>query len=224
MTIVFNDDVNGYIQIQSESTHQAYHYDEDFALLGLTMRSNGSFQYGITYHCLTDGCNEPKLNKLQLLFNSTTIEHNINTILPLLYTATPETPLTCSKYTNYTDPNNCYKQEEINIVCSRCFTTINGITNTVCANCLENVEKFFDLLRDERAYLLKTRKTSNHYYEVYCNIPECNRIDKIQQIQKLHRYDFDYDQFMGKSTSSLLFLNKNIIYFYIIIVFIWNIL
>ncbi|CAM4928254.1 unnamed protein product [Rotaria socialis] len=224
MTIVFNNNINGYVQITSENGHQAYHYDEDFVLLGLTMRSDGSFTYGLTYHCLADGCNEPSLKKIQLLFDSTTIEHNIKTILRLLYIRTPERPLPCSKYTNCTDPNTCYQPKEINVVCSRCFTTINGITNAICAHCLENVKPIFDILDDERAYLLKAKTTKNHHYEVYCNMPECNRLDKIQQIQKLHRYDFDYDRFMGKSISSLLLSNKNIIYFHLFILCIWNIL
>ena len=224
MTIVFADDDKGYIQISSETAHQAYHYDEDFALLGLTMRSNRSLQYGVTYHCLTDGCNDPKLDKIQILFDSTTIEHDINNILSLLYTQTPENPVICSKYTNSTDPNKCYEGEETNITCSRCFTRIDGITNSVCANCLENTEQIFDIIDDERAYLLKTRTTKNHHYEVYCNIRECNRMDNIQQVQKLHRYDFDYDKFLGKSISSLLFINSNTIYFQLIILFILNIL
>lgn len=224
MTIVFTDDAKGKIEISSETAHRAYHYDEDFALLGLTIRSNRSLQYGVTYHCLTEGCNKPELNKIQLLFDSTKIEHNITNILSLLYTQTPEYPVICSKYTNSTDPNKCYEGEGANITCSKCSTRIDGITNSVCANCSENTEQIFDVIDDERAYLLKTRTTKTHHYEVYCNIRECNRMDNIQQVQKLHRYDFDYDKFLGKSISSLLFVNSSIIYFHLIILFIWNIL
>ncbi|CAF3902834.1 unnamed protein product, partial [Rotaria sp. Silwood1] len=53
------DDIR--ITVGSETSHQAYGYNGNFVLLGLTMRSNGSYEYGFTYHCLTDGCNEPKL-------------------------------------------------------------------------------------------------------------------------------------------------------------------
>ena len=208
MTYIFYDDVRGYVRIKSETGHAAYHYDEDFALLGLTIRSNGSFQYGVTYHCITDGCNEPNLDRIKLLFSSTTIDHNTNTILPLLYTTSPESPVVCSNYTNYTNPGECYKQNNTNIGCSRCFTTIDGATNEICATCLGNIDQPFDILGDERAYLLKTRTTKNHYYDVYCNIRACNTMENIQKVQKLHRYDFDYDQFLEKSISSSLFINK----------------
>jgi hypothetical protein len=224
MTIVFADNAQGYIQINSETAHKKYHYDEDFALLGLTIRSNQSLVYGVTYHCLTDGCNEPKIDKIQLLFDSTIIEHNITKILSLLYTKTPDNPVICWNYTNATDPNKCREEDERNAGCSKCFTIIDGINNAVCANCSEDTEQTFDVLDDERAYLLKTRTTKNHHYEVYCNIRECNTMDNIQQVQKLHRYVFDYDKFLGKSISSLLFVNKNIIYFHLIILFIWNVL
>jgi hypothetical protein len=193
-------------------------------LLGLTIESSGSYEYGLTYHCLTNGCNEPRLSKLQLLLNSTTIEHNIGTILPLLYTPTPEIPLNCSKYTNFTDPNTCYSQEQISNLCLTCLTSIDGITNSMCAYCSENAEIISDLLVDERAYLLKTRKTSNHHFEVHCNVRECNGMDKIEEIQKHYRYDFDYNKFMGQSNSVLVSYNKNIIYFCVIILLIWNIL
>ncbi|CAF2592208.1 unnamed protein product [Rotaria sp. Silwood2] len=220
--IGFNDDRKGYINIQSETYHQAYGYNEDFVLLGLTIKSNGSYEYGFTYHCLTDGCNEPKLSKLQLLLNSTTIEHDISTILPLLYSPIPQIPLMCSKYTNFTNPNACYSQEQIWILCLTCLTCIDGITNSLCSDCFGNVEIISDLLLDERAYLLKTRKTSNHNFVVHCNIRECNRMDKIEQIRKLYRYDFDYNQFMGQSISAFVFYNKNMIYFYVIFLFTWN--
>ncbi|CAF1345458.1 unnamed protein product [Rotaria sp. Silwood1] len=210
------DDIR--ITVGSETSHQAYGYNGNFVLLGLTMRSNGSYEYGFTYHCLTDGCNEPKLSKLQLLLDSTTIEHDIDKILPLLYTATPEAALICSRYTNFTDPNRCYS-EEINILCLTCLSSIDGITNSLCEKCLENAEIISNLLLDERAYLLKT---SNHNFVVHCNIQECNRMDKIEQIRKLYRYDFDYDKFFGRSRSALLFYNKNIIYFFVIILLIWN--
>ena len=170
MGIVFNDDGKGYIDIQSETFHQGYGYNEDFALLGLTIKNNGSYGYGVTYHCLTDGCNEPKLSKLQLLLDSTTIEHNISAILPLLYTPTPMSPLICSKDTNFTNPNRCYSEEQISILCLTCLMSIDGRTNSICANCSGDVQIISDVLNDERAYLLKTRKTSNHHFEVHCNI------------------------------------------------------
>ena len=222
MSYVFYDDVRGYVQIKSESGHEAYHYDEDFALLGLTMRSNGSFQYGVTYHCVTDGCNQPDLDKIKLLFSSTTIDHNTDRIVPLLYTTTPSNPVVCSNYTNYTDPSNCYKQNDTNMGCSRCFTKIDGATNGICANCLGNIDPDFDILGDERAYLLKTRTTENHFYNVHCNIRECNTMENIQKVQKLHRYDFDYDKFMRKSISSLLFINRYLICFQTIFVLFLN--
>jgi len=220
--INFKTDRKEYINIQSETYHQAYGYNEDFVLLGLTIKSNGLYAYGLTYHCLTDGCNEPTLTKLQLLFNSTTIEHKIDTIVPLLYTSTPDIPLICSRYTNFTNPDTCYSQEAISFLCLRCSMSIDGITNSMCGKCLENVEIISDLLDDERAYLLKTRKTNNHNFVVHCNIHECNTMDKIEQIRKLYRYDFDYNQFMGQSISALVFYNKNIIYFSGIILLIWN--
>ena len=220
--IDYNNDGKGYLNVQSETSHQAFHYNEDFVLLGLTIKSDRSYAYGFTYHCLTDGCNEPKLNKLQLLLNSTTIEHNIMAILPSLYTSTPEIPLICSRYTNFTNPDTCYSQESTGILCLRCSTSIDGITNSICTICLGNVEIISTLLMDERAYLLKTRKTSNHNFVVHCNIQECNRMDKIEQVRKLYRYDFDYDKFMGQSTSALIFYNKNMIYFFVIILLIWN--
>jgi hypothetical protein len=222
ITIVFYNDGNGYINIESETSHRAYGYNEDFVLLGLTIKNNGSYEYGLTYHCLTDGCNEPKLSKLQLLLNSSTIEHNIDTIVPLLYTPTPASPLNCSRYTNFTNPNTCYSQEQIGILCLTCLASIDGTTNTMCAVCSGNATLISILLRDERAYLLKTRKTSNHHFEVHCNIRECNGMEEIEQIRKLYRYDFDYNEFIGASKSALLFYNKNMIYFYVIILLIWN--
>ncbi|CAF1216175.1 unnamed protein product [Rotaria sp. Silwood1] len=222
--IDFKNDGKGYVNINSETYHQAYGYNEDFVLFGLTIKSNGSYEYGFTYHCLTNGCNEPKLSKLELLLNSTIIEHNTSIILPLLYTSTPEIPLTCSRYTNFTNPNECYSQEQLSTFCITCLTSINGITNSICSDCFDNAETISDLLLDERAYLLKKRKTSNHNFEVHCNIPECNRMDKIEQLRKLYRYDFDYNKFLSQSVSTSAFCKKTMIFFNVIILFIWNIL
>ncbi|CAF1027013.1 unnamed protein product [Rotaria sordida] len=220
--IDFNNDDTGRMNIESETYHQAYGYNEDFVLLGLTIKSSGSYGYGLTYHCLTDGCNEPKLSKLQLLLNSITIEHNVDVILPLLYVPTPDIPLTCSRYTNFTNPNECYSQEQSSIFCVICFTSIDGIKNSICSDCLDNDDLISDLLLDERAYLLKTRKTSNHNFEVHCNIRECNRMDKIEQLRKLYRYDFDYNKFASQSISAWAFYNKNMIFFNVIILLILN--
>lgn len=69
---------------------------------------------------------------------------------------------------------------------------------------------------------LKTRKTSNHNVVVHCNIPECNSMDKTEQLRKLYGYDFDYNQFMGQSAATSVLYNKKMIYFYVIILLIWN--
>jgi hypothetical protein len=212
----------GDLTIQSETAHQAFGYNEEFVLLGLTINSDGSYGYGLIYHCLTDDCNQPKLSKLQLLWDSTTIDHNVNTIVPYLYTPTPEVSLTCSRYTNFTNPDTCYSKEPIGNLCLTCLASIDGITNSICAYCLENVQIISELLNDERAYLLKTRERNNHEFQIRCNIPWCNRMDNIQRIQQLHRYDFDIDKFNAQSKSSLLLYNKFIIPFFAIILFISN--
>ncbi|UJR34399.1 hypothetical protein I4U23_021806 [Adineta vaga] len=200
--IDFHNGELGYLTIKSETAHQAFGYKEDFALLGLYIKNDGSYVYGITYHCLTDGCNEPKLSKL--LFESTTIDHNATAIVPLLYTSQPPVPVACEKYTNFTNPDTCYSKEPVGDLCLRCLASIDGITNSMCAYCLKNVEIVTNLLDDERAYFVKTRKTSNHELIIRCNIPDCNRMNNIQQIQKLYRYNFDYDKFNSRSTSALL--------------------
>ena len=220
--IDFGADAKGHMSIQSETSHRAYGYNEDFVLLGLTIQRDGSYGYGFTYHCLTNGCNEPKLAKLQLLLNSTTIEHNIDAILPLLYTSAPDSPVNCSRYTNFTDSTKCYSSEQSNISCSTCFATMDGITNSMCIDCLEKHELIVDLLVDERAYLLKSRKTSNHNFTVHCNIQECNQLEKIERIRKLYRYDFDTDRFITQSISTSLFSNHKMICFTAIILLILN--
>ncbi|CAF4327886.1 unnamed protein product [Adineta steineri] len=78
------------------------------------------------------------------------------------------------------------------------------------------------LLRDERAYMLKTRNTTNHNFELHCNRPYCNRMDSIERVKHLYRYNFDYDKSPGNSTSNLILYNKNIIFCFIFILFIWN--
>ncbi|CAF1595104.1 unnamed protein product [Rotaria sp. Silwood1] len=173
--IIFKHYGKGYINIASEIYHPAYGYNEDFVLLGLTIKAVGHMNMVLLIHCLTDDCNELKLSKLQLLLNSTTIEHNTDIILPLLYMSTPEIPLTCSRYTNFTNPNACCSQKQSCILCVACFTSINGITNSMCSDYFNNAEMISNLL-DERAYILKTRKTSNHNFVVHCNIRKCNRI------------------------------------------------
>ncbi|CAF1455149.1 unnamed protein product [Adineta ricciae] len=220
IAIDFYDRDTGYLTVQSETAHQAFGYKEDFALLGLYIKSDGSYIYGVTYHCLTDGCNEPRFSKF--LFESITIDHNSTAIVPLLYTTQPSVPLTCAKYTNFTNPDTCYSKEPAGDSCLRCLASIDGITNSMCAYCLKTTEIITNLLDDERAYFLKTRKTSNHEFIIRCNIPECNRMNNIQQIQKLYRYYFDYDKFDSRSTSALIFHDKNIVSFFLIILFIWN--
>ncbi|CAF3641806.1 unnamed protein product [Rotaria sp. Silwood1] len=173
--IIFKHYGKGYINIASEIYHRAYGYNEDFVLLGLTIKAVGHMNMVLLIHCLTDDCNELKLSKLQLLLNSTTIEHNTDIILPLLYMSTPEIPLTCSRYTNFTNPNACCSQKQSCILCVACFTSINGITNSMCSDYFNNAEMISNLL-DERAYILKTRKTSNHNFVAHCNIRKCNRI------------------------------------------------
>ncbi|CAF3682324.1 unnamed protein product [Adineta steineri] len=221
ITIVLHNNDIGYLNVESETAHQAFGYNEDFVLLGLTVKNNGSYEYGLTYHCLTDGCNEPKLNKIQLLLNSTTIDHYTNNIIHELYTITPEIPLICSNYTNSTTPDKCFSHDHKRAVCVTCVASIDGITNSVCMDCLTTSD-LSTLLRDERAYMLKTRNTTNHNFELHCNRPYCNRMDSIERVKHLYRYNFDYDKFPGNSTSNLILYNKNIIFCFIFILFIWN--
>ena len=224
ISIDFNTNGRAYMSIQSETAHQGYGYNEDFVLLGLTIKRNGSYGYGFTYHCLTDGCNEPKLNELQRLLNSTIIEHNIDAILPLLCATTPEISISCARYTNLSNPNECFSSKQKNISCSTCFTTIDGKTNSICSDCLGSTQMISELLVDERAYLLKRKKTSNHRFAVQCNIRECNRIDQIERVRKLYRYDFDYDQFLAPSMSASLASNKKPICFFTVVLLFFNIL
>ncbi|CAF1459621.1 unnamed protein product [Didymodactylos carnosus] len=188
----------GYI---TANTEDEYGYDEDFVLGGFSIQQTEltSLSYFVVYHCATDNCNEPDSDKMKLLLRSITIEPHLELIMPKLYTDEPDLPLVCSKYTNFTESGLCYTNEETNY-CSQCMMFVDGTTNRVCAYCEKfkpNSSSNTDIFLDDRAHLLKTRQTHIHHFKIYCNILECNSVDKIEQFKKLYNIKFDYDKFLG---------------------------